>query len=101
MNCSAAIPARGFRIATPQMNVTDRGTVFALDVKKGETELHVFKGRVEFEDARGSAKQSLQEGTGAVAESSRPPRLINANEAAFASLFELRDKSAAAESSRY
>jgi len=75
--------------------------VFALDVKKGETELHVFKGRVEFEDARGSAKQSLQEGTGAVAESSRPPRLINANEAAFASLFELRDKSAAAESSRY
>ena len=69
--------------------------------KAGATELHVFKGSVEFLPAIGSAKQSLQEGTGAVAESSRPPRLITANEAAFASLFELRDKSVAAESSRY
>ena len=36
-----------------------------------------------------------------MAESSRPPRLITANEAAFASLFKLQDKSVAAESSRY
>ncbi|MES2569116.1 MAG: FecR domain-containing protein, partial [Verrucomicrobiota bacterium] len=43
---TAEVPpqARGFRIATPQINVTDLGTVFGLDVKKGATELHVFKG---------------------------------------------------------
>jgi hypothetical protein len=75
--------------------------VLGLDVRKGATELHVFKGSVEFLPAIGSAKQSLHEGSGAVAEGSRPPRLITANEAAFASLFELRDKSVAAESSRY
>jgi len=100
---TAEVPpqARGFRISTPQMNVTDLGTVFGLDVKKGATELHVFKGRVEFLPAIGSAKQTVLEGAGAVAESSRPPRLITASEAVFASLFELSDKSVAAESLRY
>ena len=83
------------------MKVTDLGTMFGLDVKKGATEVHVFKGTVEFQPAIGSAKQSLQEGTGAVAENSHPVRLITANEAAFASLFTLRDKSVAAESLRY
>jgi ferric-dicitrate binding protein FerR (iron transport regulator) len=100
---TAEVPpqARGFRITTPQMNVTDLGTVFGLDVKKGATEVHVFKGSVEFQPAVGSAKQSLQEGTGAVAESSRPPRLITANAAGFASMFDLQGRSLAAESSRY
>ena len=100
---TAEVPpeARGFRIATPQMNVTDLGTVFGLDVKEGATELHVFKGSVEFLPASGAAKQSLQEGSGAVAEGSRPPRLITANAAAFASMFDLQARSVAAESSRY
>jgi hypothetical protein len=100
---TAEVPpqARGFRIATPQMNVTDLGTVFGLDVKETATELHVLKGSVEFLPAIGTAKQSLQEGAGAVAEGSRPPRLITANAAAFASLFDLQGKSVAAESSRY
>ena len=92
--------ARGFRIATPQMDVTDLGTAFGLDVKTVATELHVFKGSVEFRSS-GTAKQTLREGAGAVAESSRPPRLITAEEAAFTSLLELRDKSVAADSSRY
>jgi hypothetical protein len=70
-------------------------------VKAGATELHVFKGSVEFRAANGTAKQSLREGAGAVAESSRPPRLITADEAAFTSLLGLRDKSVAADSSRY
>jgi len=56
---------------------------------------------VEFLPKIGAAKQSLREGSGAVAEGSRPPRLIAANAAAFASLFELQGKSLAAESSRY
>ena len=100
---TAEVPpeARGFRIATPRMNVTDLGTVFGLDVKEGATELHVFKGSVEFVPASGATKQSLQEGSGAVAEGSRPPRLITANAAAFASMFDLQAKSVAAESSRY
>ncbi|MDB6154659.1 MAG: putative LamG domain protein jellyroll fold domain protein [Chthoniobacteraceae bacterium] len=98
---TAEVPpqARGFRIATPQMNVTDLGTVFGLDVREGTTELHVFKGRVEA--AIGTAKQGLQEGSGAVAEDLRPPRLISANAARFTSLFNLQDKSEAAESSQY
>ncbi len=100
---TAEVPpqARGFRIATPQMNVTDLGTVFGLNVKEAATELHVFKGSVEFLPTIGTAKQSLQEGSGAVAEGSRPPRLITANTAAFTSLFDLQGKSVAAESSRY
>lgn len=100
---TAEVPpqARGFQIRTPQMNVTDLGTVFGLDVKERATELHVFKGGVEFQSATGSTKQSLQEGFGAVAESSRPPRLITANAAGFASLFALQTKSVAADSSRY
>ena len=99
---TAEVPpnAHGFRIGTPQMNVTDLGTVFGLDVKERQTELHVFKGRVEFQPASGSAKQNLQEGSGVVAEVSHPPRLVTANPAGFASLFNLQAKSVAAESRR-
>lgn len=92
--------ARGFRIRTPQMNVTDVGTVFGLDVRERRTELHVFKGNVDFEPAGGAAKQNLEEGSAAVAESPHPFRLIAADGAAFASLFNLQAKSVAAESRR-
>ena len=100
---TAEVPpqARGFRIATSQMDVTDLGTAFGLDVKEGSTELHVFKGSVEFVPADGTAKQSLNAGSGAVAEGSRPLRLINADATGFASMFDLQEKSGAAESSRY
>ncbi len=99
---TAEVPpqARGFRIATPQMDVTDLGTAFGLDVNEGATELHVFKGEVEFLPAGGAAKKSLREGAGAVAEAARAPRLIAANPMRFTSLFELQDKSAAAETSQ-
>lgn len=99
---TAEVPpqARGFQIQTPQINVIDLGTVFALDVKERATELHVFKGSVEFLPASGIGRQNLQGGSGALAEQSRPLRLINANAAEFASLFDLQEKSVAAESSR-
>jgi hypothetical protein len=99
---TAEVPpqASGFRIGTPQINVTDLGTVFGLDVKDRQTELHVFKGRVEFQSANSSEKQNLQEGSGAVAEVSHPPRFITANRAEFASLFDLQSRSVAAESLR-
>ena len=100
---TAEVPpqARGFRIVTPQMNVTDLGTVFGLEVKDRQTELHVFKGSVEFQSATGTAKQNLRERAGAVMDNSRSARLITANPAGFASLFDLQAKSVAAEGLRH
>ena len=92
--------ARGFRISTPQMNVVDLGTAFGLDVRERRTELHVFKGRVEFEPVSGATKQNLQEGSAAVAENAHAPRFLAADASAFASLFNLQAKSAVAESRR-
>ena len=93
--------AKGFRVNTPLMNVTDLGTSFGLDAKERRTELHVFKGSVEFQPTASTAKQNLNEGAGAVAERSRPARLISANPSAFASLFELQLKSSDAEVLRH
>jgi hypothetical protein len=92
--------ARGFRIRTPQMNVTDVGTVFGLGVREHRTELHLFKGSADFVLPGGAVKQNLQEGRAAVVESPHPLRLIAADRAAFASLFNLQVKSVAAESRR-
>jgi hypothetical protein len=100
---TAEVPsqARGFRVSTPQMNVTDLGTSFGLDVKERRTELHVFKGSVEVQTTGSAAKQNLKEGGGAVTENSGPPKLISADPAAFASLFDLQFKSSAAEVLRH
>jgi hypothetical protein len=83
------------------MTVTDLGTSFGLDVEELRTELHVFKGSVEFQSAASTAKQNLKEGAGAVAENARPLQLITANPAAFASLFDLQLKSSDAEVLRH
>ena len=93
--------AIGFRVSTPQMNVTDLGTSFGLEVKERRTELHVFKGSVEFQPATSTAKQNLKEGAGSVAESSGPARLISANPTTFASLFDLQLRSSTAEVLRH
>jgi hypothetical protein len=93
--------ARGFRVRTPQMHVTDLGTVFGVAVKDRQTELHVFKGSVEFRSSAGAAKQNLKEGAGAVTENSRATQLITADPAAFASLFDLQLKSSNAEVLRH
>ncbi|HKX63064.1 MAG TPA: LamG-like jellyroll fold domain-containing protein [Verrucomicrobiae bacterium] len=92
--------ARGFRVGTPQMNVMDLGTVFGVEVKERRTELHVFKGSVEFQPDTGKTRQNLQEGAGAITEISRAIRLITARPEAFASLFDLQAKSTAAETLR-
>jgi hypothetical protein len=93
--------AKGFRVRTPQMNVTDLGTVFGVEVKDRQTELHVFKGSVEFQSTAGTAKQSLLEGKGAVADGASVPKFIAANPAGFASLFDLQNKSSEAEVLRH
>ncbi len=93
--------ARGFRIGTPQVDVTDLGTAFGLDVQDRQTELHVFKGSVEFRPEGGAGRRNLRAGAGAVTSNSSSPQLIPANPAGFASLFDLQAKSVAAEALRY
>jgi hypothetical protein len=85
--------AKGFRVRTPQMNVTDLGTVFGVEVLPRQTELHVFKGSVEFQSPTGPPKQTLLEGQGAIADGANASRLIPANATGFASLFDLQNKS--------
>jgi hypothetical protein len=100
---TAEVPpaARGFRIDIPQGTVTDLGTSFGLDVKDRRTDLHVFQGSVKLQAVTESAGRELREGSGAVIESSGVPRLIAADRAVFASLFDLQAKSAAAEALRF
>jgi hypothetical protein len=92
--------ARGFRVKTAQINVVDRGTAFGIDATRGQTEVHVFKGEVEFSSGRVTT-QSLSEGRAAMAQGSAPLRLMAANTEAFASMFELQTRSLAAEAIRY
>jgi len=93
-------PARGFRLKTVQLNVVDLGTSFGIDATGGQTEVHVFKGTVEFSAGK-TSRQSLDEGRAAVVRGSEPPRLMAASEAAFTSLFELQKLSLASEAIRY
>jgi hypothetical protein len=48
----ATVPpqARGFTIATPKLDLVDRGTEFGVSVNPAKTEVHVFKGRVDLYD---------------------------------------------------
>ena len=100
---TAEVPpqARGFRILSPQLEVTDLGTAFGLKVGRDRSELHVFEGRVEFRTAKGTAAQPLAEGKGAVREGGRATQWIAADPGGFAELFELQAKSVAAEALRY
>lgn len=59
--------AQGFRIGSPQLNVVDRGTEFAMNVVEDEkTEVHVFQGKVDLYDVgadlNAAAKQALTTG---------------------------------------
>lgn len=85
--------AKGFRVRTRQMNVTDLGTVFGVAVTSSQAEVHVFKGSVEFEVPTAPKNQSLGGGQGAVADQSGATRLITASRTKFASLFDLQNKS--------
>jgi hypothetical protein len=92
--------ARGFQVKTPQINVVDRGTAFGIDAGRGQTEVHVFEGQVDF-SAGTTATESLAEGQAAVVQGTKPPQLMAANAEAFASMFDLQTRSLAAEAVRY
>lgn len=93
--------ARGFRVHAARMDVTDLGTAFGLVVGGGQTEVHVFQGSVEVQATGVPKSQRLLSGTGAIAAEAGSMRMATADAAAFASLFDLQAKSAAAEARLY
>lgn len=93
--------AKGFRVRTERMMVTDLGTVFGIDTGARETQLHVFDGHVEFQSSRSGVKQSLLAGRAAIAEDASSSRLIPASRSRFASLFDLQNRSSEAEVLRH
>lgn len=93
-------PAHGFRLKTSQLNVVDLGTSFGIDATRGQTALHVFKGKVEF-SASTLARQSLGEGRAAIAQGGAPLRLTAANSDVFTPMFEFQQRSMASEAYRY
>lgn len=99
---TAEVPpqARGFRVATPRMEVTDLGTAFGLEVDGDRADLHVFTGHVEFSSA-GVTNRDVVAGRGAVVEGAAAPRSIDADPGRFASLFDLQARSVAADAQRY
>ncbi len=99
---TAEVPpqARGFRVTSPKLDVTDLGTSFGLNVTGDRAEVHVFSGLVEFRTA-GSTNRNLAEGRAAVVTGPGVPTLTVADRAEFASLFELQSRSVAADAARY
>jgi ferric-dicitrate binding protein FerR (iron transport regulator) len=93
-------PARGFRLRTDQLTVVDLGTAFGINAVRGQTEIHVFEGKVELLGGT-AAKQSLAGGEAAAVQKGTPLRLMAASAAAFTSLFEFRERSLASEAFRY
>lgn len=93
--------AKGFRVVTPRMHVTDLGTSFGLDIGAGRSELHVFNGSVDLRTAASAPARNLRGGNGAVLEGAGSLQMVEADRSGFASLFELQAKSLAAESRRY
>ena len=92
--------ARGFRLKTDQITVVDLGTAFGINSARGQTEVHVFDGKVELTEST-AAKQSLAAGEAAAFQKGTPPRLMAANTAAFTVMFEFQQRSLASEAFRY
>jgi len=93
-------PASGFHLKTAQINLVDRGTAFGINATRGQTEVHVFKGEVEF-FAANVANQSLGGGRAAVVQGCAPPQFMAASVAGFAPLFEFEQRSLASAAFRY
>lgn len=115
--------ATGFQVSTPHANLKEfghavtsgdaepeglsadfsvnLGTAFGLDVAAAATELHVFEGRVEMESIDSGSFRELEKGKAAAVEDAPEPRPIFMDAWKFASLFELHQRSLAAETSRY
>ncbi|HLH52095.1 MAG TPA: LamG-like jellyroll fold domain-containing protein [Verrucomicrobiae bacterium] len=93
-------PARGFRLRTGQLSVVDLGTSFGVNASHSQTEVHVFKGKVELLPGK-TGEQSLAEGQAALIQGSDLPQLMAASPEAFSSMFEFQELSLASEALRY
>lgn len=93
-------PAHGFRLKTAQLNVVDLGTSFGINADGSQSEVHVFKGKVELVSTT-AAKRSLDKGQAAVVQGKGEPRFMAASPENFASLFEFQQRSLASEAFRY
>jgi ferric-dicitrate binding protein FerR (iron transport regulator) len=54
----------GFQVLTPHAIASVRGTLYTVDVKEGQTEVFVSRGRVSVSDRGGSASATLNPGEG-------------------------------------
>jgi hypothetical protein len=90
---------RGFRLATPQATVVDRGTSFGLSVG-ADAEVHVFQGRVEVSEDGSGPVQDVKSGEAVAVDSGGAVRRFPASPAAFVFPADLEGKSAEAMRSR-
>jgi hypothetical protein len=85
----ATVPpqAAGFTIATPKLDLVDRGTEFGLSINPARTEVHVFQGKVELYDPgadhAGGPGKELKTGSGLCLQDPGPARAIAADPAGF------------------
>lgn len=89
--------AVGFRINSPKMDLVDRGTEFGLQVDQGDqTEVHVFKGKVELHvpgAARETPRQEMTTGQGIRLEGAGMVHPIALNPTAFLTAQDLARRS--------
>lgn len=92
--------ARGFTVRTGNVALVDRGTEFGLRVDRGgESEVHVFQGKVEIQSA--GASRDLTDGTALRLDVAGAARPIPADEEAFLTLSEMNLRSAEEARGRY
>jgi hypothetical protein len=97
----AVVPpqANGFTIGSPKLDLVDRGTEFGLEVgADGQTEVHVFQGKVELYDPAAGRKEPRHElttGQGVRVDGPGEARPIPSNPAAFRTAQELATRSQA------
>lgn len=96
--------ARGFTVVTPDSEVVDLGTEFAIEVAEaGRTEIHVFDGEVEAYDTDRSpeSKTLLTAGFGLTISGSKPWQPMPAEQARFADLADLEQLEINAEAAQF
>jgi hypothetical protein len=97
----AVVPpqAHGFSIGSPKLDLVDRGTEFGMEVGAGgQTEVHVFQGKVELYDPAAGGKEPRHElttGQGVRVDGPGEARPIQPNPAAFQTAQELAVRSQA------
>ncbi|MEZ5385529.1 MAG: LamG-like jellyroll fold domain-containing protein [Prosthecobacter sp.] len=83
--------ATGFRIHTPNGDLVDLGTEFALDVTAAKSEVHVLDGEIEWHPEN-AAMQRMTEGQAMRKLATGPGEKINADPARFIGIDELRQR---------